>query len=130
EEQRIVMTKERKQEAKENKPEPKHESAKSSEAEKDSKEESTEAAEKAKADNAKADDDRMKELADALHAQAVAGEDFEKLQTQAIELAGLQAGASANLGKLTAQQLPPAHLVVTSMKPGEGSQVITTCQGY
>jgi len=128
--QRIFVPKERKQEAKDNKPEPKQESAKSSEAEKDSKEESTEAAEKAKADNAKADDDRMKELADALHAQAVAGEDFEKLQKQAIELAGLQAGASANLGKLTAHQLPPAHLVVTSMKPGEVSQVFVDPNGY
>ena len=128
--QRIFVPKENKQEAKDNKPEPKEEPAKSADAEKDSKQASTETADEADASNKKADDARMKELADALHAQAVAGEDFEKLQKQATELAGLKAGPSADLGKLTVQQLPPAHLIVTTLKPGEVSQVFVDPTGY
>ena len=128
--QRIFVPKEKKQEATDNKPELKQESATSTEAEKDSNQASTEPSEKAKPENVKADDDRMKELADALHAQAVAGQDFEELQKQATKLAGLQAGPSADLGKLTVNQLPPAHLIVTSMKPGEVSQVFVDPNGY
>ena len=128
--QRIFVSKETKPAVKDNKPEPKQESSKSSETEKDSNQESAQPAEKAKADDTKVDNDRMKELADAVHAQAVAGEDFEKLQKQATELAGLQAGPSANLGKLTAHQLPPAHVIVTSMKTGEVSQVFVDPNGY
>src|SRR5207253_1954068 len=79
--QRIFVSKETKPAVKDNKPEPKQESSKSSETEKDSNQESAQPAEKAKADDTKVDNDRMKELADAVHAQAVAGEDFEKLQS-------------------------------------------------
>lgn len=76
------------------------------------------------------DEESMRKEADALQAQAVAGEDFTKLQNDAYAAAGI-AGTRppVKMGKLTANELPPNQRVVISFKLGEVSPVIVD-NGY
>jgi hypothetical protein len=87
------------------------------------------AAEKAAAQ--KADEEAMKKEADSLQARASAGEDFDKLQKEAYEMAGLKGTPPAtNIGKLTRGEIPVTHRAVMDLKAGQVSQVLTEPNGY
>jgi hypothetical protein len=73
----------------------------------------------------------MKKEADKLHARAVAGEDFSKLQEEATQLAGSKAKApSTKMGEVRRNSLPPTHVSVMDLKTGEVSAVISDPSGY
>ena len=79
----------------------------------------------------KANEEAMKKEADALHAKAVAGEDFDALQKAAFTAGGLKATPpSAKLGKIRRTGLPPEHAKVFDLKAGEVSAVIPDTGGY
>jgi hypothetical protein len=88
----------------------------------------TEAQEKQRTDAA---DAAMKTEAEKLHAQAVAGGDFNKLQDQAFQVAGIKSGApTTSMGKMRRTMLPPDQASVMDLKPGEVSPLITDQNGY
>jgi len=73
----------------------------------------------------------MQKEADKLHARAVAGEDFSKLQEEATQLAGSKAKApSTKMGEVRRNSLPPAHVAVMDLKTGKVSAVISDPSGY
>lgn len=73
----------------------------------------------------------MKEEADKLRARAAAGEDFNKLQTEAYQVAGIKSSASnTTMGKMRRNMLPPTQVSVIDLKPGEVSPVISDQSGY
>lgn len=74
----------------------------------------------------------MSELAASLRIRAVAGEDFAKLQKVAYAAAGLGGDSQPNphMGKMRRRGLPPAHVSVFDMKPGEVSAVISDATGH
>jgi PPIC-type PPIASE domain len=73
----------------------------------------------------------MKEEADKLRTRAAAGEDFNKLQEEAYQLAGMKsAAANTNMGKMRRNMLPPSQASVMDLKPGEVSPVIADQSGY
>lgn len=72
----------------------------------------------------------MKELADRLHARAIAAEDFNKLQIEAYRVAGIKTTAGPNMGTIRRVSLPPSEGWVMDLKPGEVSSVIAAANGY
>lgn len=73
----------------------------------------------------------MKAEADKLRARAAAGEDFNKLQAEAYQVAGLKSAApNTSMGKMRRNMLPPAQTSVMDLKPGEISSVISDQSGY
>lgn len=84
------------------------------------------------ADQGKAAEDVMTKEAELLRIQAVAGEDFTKLQKQAYDAAGVSGNnpPNPNMGKLRRKGLPPAHVAVFDLKPGQVSQVISDATGH
>lgn len=73
----------------------------------------------------------MKTIAEKLRARAAAGEDMDKLQTEAFEAAGLKAKApNTAMGKIRRTALPPTHASAFDLKPGEVSPLITDTSGY
>jgi hypothetical protein len=79
----------------------------------------------------KAAEEAMTTEANKLHGRAAAGEDFEKLQKEAFEFAGLKASApSSNLGKVRRMNLPPSQASVMDLKAGDVSQVINDPSGH
>jgi parvulin-like peptidyl-prolyl isomerase len=72
----------------------------------------------------------MKTLAEKIHARAVAGEDFENLQEEALAAANSRESEQANLGKLTRERLRQTHRGVFDLKPGEVSAVLEDPEGY
>ena len=74
--------------------------------------------------------DYSKELADELHARAIVGEDFDKLQADAYKMAGIKAAASSSMGKIRRISLPPDQASVMDLAPGEVSSVIASTNGY
>jgi hypothetical protein len=73
----------------------------------------------------------MKAEAEKLRARAVAGENFNTLQDEAFELAGIHAGPSnASLGEMRRSQMPANQAFVMDLKPGEVSSIITDPSGY
>jgi hypothetical protein len=79
----------------------------------------------------KADEEAMKKVADSLHARAAAGEDFDKLQKEAFDAAGVKGTPpSTSIGKLTANEVPVNHRAVLELKPGAVSDIITEPNGY
>lgn len=72
----------------------------------------------------------MKELADQLHARAIAGEDFSKLQAYANRIAGIGSPANASMGKVRRVSFPPSQVSVMDLRPGEVSSVIADANGY
>ena len=81
-------------------------------------------------DTADADQEFMKKEADTLQARASAGEDFGTLQNDAYVAAGIVgARPPVNMGKLTANDLPPGQRSAVALKAGEVSQVIAD-NGY
>jgi parvulin-like peptidyl-prolyl isomerase len=79
----------------------------------------------------KAGEEEMKKLADALHARAAKGEDFEKLQKEAFEAAGFKgAPPDPKMNKVRRTTLPPKQVVAMDLKPGEVSELISDPSGY
>ncbi len=74
-------------------------------------------------------EDAMKKLAEALRARAVAGEDFEKLQDEAIAASGFKGKPPTKLGKVRRTSLPPEQGEIFNLKAGETS-LITAPNGY
>jgi parvulin-like peptidyl-prolyl isomerase len=73
----------------------------------------------------------MKKEADKLHARAVAGENFSKLQDEAFTVAGNKTKPpSTKMGDVRRNGLPPAHASVLELKTGEISAVISDPSGY
>jgi hypothetical protein len=73
----------------------------------------------------------MRMLADKLHARAVAGEDFTKLQLDAYEAAGIKStAANVAIAKMMRSRLPASQVFVMDLKPGEISTVIDDQNGY
>lgn len=88
----------------------------------------TEEQKKSKADEA---EQAMTKLADDLRTKAAAGEDFNKLQKQAYDAAGMKIESpNVNLPNVRRTGLPPAHAAVLDLKPGEVSQVISDAGGH
>ena len=78
-----------------------------------------------------AGEEAMKKEAEALHGRAAAGEDFDKLQKEAYEAAGLQGSPpSTALGKLTRNELPANHRSVVDLAAGQVSPLLTEPNGY
>jgi peptidyl-prolyl cis-trans isomerase C len=87
-----------------------------------------EAEEKAKADES---EQAMTKLAETLRAQAAAGEDFAKLQKEAFDAAGMKIESpTVNLPNVRRTGLPPGHVAVFELKPGDVSQVISDSGGH
>jgi hypothetical protein len=72
----------------------------------------------------------MKELADQLHARAVAGEDFSKLQADANRVAGIKSAANASMGRVRRISFPPNQGWVMDSRTNEVSSVIADANGY
>jgi hypothetical protein len=73
----------------------------------------------------------MKAEADKLHARAVAGEDFAKLQEKAFEAAGLKTGApNTVMGKVRRNVLAQNQASVMDLKAGQISEVIVDPNGF
>jgi parvulin-like peptidyl-prolyl isomerase len=75
-------------------------------------------------------EETMKKVAEGLRTRAAAGEDFEKLQDEAVSVAEFKGKPPTKLGKVRRSSLPPAQAEVMDLKPGETSQLITTPNGY
>lgn len=79
-------------------------------------------------DDAKA---AMKIEAGKIHARAVAGEDFAKLEQEAFTFAGSKGKPpQTNMGKIRHNTLPPAHSSAFDLKTGTVSPLITDLSGY
>jgi hypothetical protein len=78
------------------------------------------------------DENGMSKLAQALRARAAAGEDFAKLQKEAYDAAGLSGNTAPNprMEKMRRRGLPPGHLSVFDLNPGEVSPVISDETGH
>ncbi|MGA9988778.1 MAG: peptidylprolyl isomerase, partial [Terriglobales bacterium] len=72
----------------------------------------------------------MKDVADKLHTSAIAGADFNQLQIDAYQAAGIKTTASPIMGKIRRVSLPPSQAWVMNLKPGEVSSVIADSNGY
>lgn len=76
-------------------------------------------------------ENKMLQMAEALRAKAVAGEDFMTLQKQAYEAAGMtDVPPNPSLGTVKSASLPQNHVPVFGMKPGEVSQVLSDSTGH
>jgi len=75
-------------------------------------------------------EDAMKKLAEELRGRAAAGEDFAKLQDEAIAASGFKGKPPTRLGKVRRTSLPPDQGEVFNLKVGETSQLISTPNGY
>jgi hypothetical protein len=101
----------------------------------DKDEKLSEEAKKAKeaADKTKAEEGEqaMTKLAESLRARAAAGEDFAKLQKEAFDAAGMKVESpTVNLPNVRRTGLPPGHVAVFDLKPGDVSQVISDSGGH
>ncbi len=73
----------------------------------------------------------MKKKADDLHARAVTGEDFDKLQAEAFEAAGMKVQSpSTKLTKVREGNFPPDQRVIFNLKVTEVSDVLSNQSGY
>ncbi len=75
-------------------------------------------------------EDAMKKVAEALRGRAAGGEDFAKLQDEAIAASGFKGKPPTRLGKVRRTSLPPDQGEVFNLKVGETSQLISTPNGY
>ena len=83
------------------------------------------------ADAQKTDEEAMKKEADSLQSRAAGGEDFEKLQKEAFDMAGVKgAPPTTKIGKLTRNELPVNHRTVLDLNAGQVSQVLAEPNGY
>jgi hypothetical protein len=89
-----------------------------------------EAEERAKAKQEQGEQD-MSKLAETLHARAEKGEDFIQLQKEAFEAAGTKvASPTVAMPSVRRAGLPPGHVAVFDLKPGEISAVISDAGGH
>jgi hypothetical protein len=73
----------------------------------------------------------MLKLAEKIHARAAAGEDFQQLQKEAFEAAGISSGSpNVSTGKIGVTGLPLNHQIAFEMQPGQVSDVIADTNGY
>lgn len=73
----------------------------------------------------------MKSEADKVHARAVAGEDFGKLQNEAYQLSGIKGKApNSKLGKERRSGLPPNHASIMDLEVGQVSDLFSDQSGY
>lgn len=78
-----------------------------------------------------ADEAAMKTVADKIHSDAAGGGDFQKLQQQAFEAAGIKSQSpNVNLGKLTREGLPTNHQKVFELQAGQVSELLDDPGGY
>jgi len=76
-------------------------------------------------------DSPMLKVAEKIQARAAAGEDFQQLQKDAFEAAGISSGSpNVSTGKIAAVGLPLNHQKVFEMEPGQVSDVIADPSGY
>jgi len=76
-------------------------------------------------------EDTMKKESDTLHARAVAGEDFDKLQAEAFKVAGIQSKSpTSKMDKVRRNHLPPGQATAMDLKVGEISAVLSDQSGY
>jgi parvulin-like peptidyl-prolyl isomerase len=76
-------------------------------------------------------DSPMLKIAEKIQARAAAGEDFQQLQKEAFEAAGIPSGSpNVSTGKIDAARLPLDHQKVFEMQPGQVSDVIAESGGY
>ena len=72
----------------------------------------------------------MLTVAEKIQARAAAGEDFQQLQKDAFEAAGISSGSpNVSTGKIAAVGLPLNHQNVFEMEPGQVSDVIVDPSG-
>ncbi len=75
--------------------------------------------------------EQVKALAEKIHAEAVAGQDFDKLQKEAFDAVGLKSTApTTKVEKLTRGSLPESQNSVFDLKPGTVSQVFADPGAY
>lgn len=87
-----------------------------------------EAEEKAKTEES---EQAMSKLAESLRARAAAGEDFAKLQKEAFDAAGMKIESpTVNLPNVRRTGLPPGHVAVFELKPGDVSPVVSDAGGH
>jgi len=80
---------------------------------------------------AKESEEKMKNVADKLRARAAAGQDFDKLQEEAYQAAGIKSPApKTNMGKQRRNVLPPSQTSAMDLKPGEVSALIADQSGF
>src|SRR5258708_3655070 len=72
----------------------------------------------------------MEKLAESLRTRAVAAEDFAKLQKEAFTAAGMTVESPTVTMKVRRTGLPPAHVAVFDLKPGEVSVVLNDSGGH
>ncbi len=78
-----------------------------------------------------ADEAAMKAVAEKIHDEAAAGGDFQKLQQEAFEAAGIKSQSpSVNLGKLTREGLPTNHQQVFELQAGQVSPLLDDPGGF
>ena len=88
----------------------------------------TEAQQKARAEEGAK---TMQAEADKLRARAAAGEDFNKLQAEAFQVAGIKSPApNTTMGNVRRNVLPPSQASAMDLKPGEVSPVIADQSGF
>ena len=76
-------------------------------------------------------DSPMLKMAEKIQARAAGGEDFQQLQKEAFEAAGIPSGfPNVSTGKIEAARLPLDHQKVFEMQPGQVSDVIAESGGY
>ncbi|MGE5205405.1 MAG: peptidylprolyl isomerase, partial [Chlamydiota bacterium] len=81
--------------------------------------------------DAAADEAAMKTVAEKIHAEATTGGDFQKLQQEAFEAAGIKSQSpNVNLGKLTREGLPTNHQQVFELQAGQISQLLDDPGGF
>lgn len=74
---------------------------------------------------------KMREEADKLRGRAVAGEDFDKLQQEALEVAGIKTGPpKTSMKKVVRGSMPPSQVSAMDLKTGEVSPVLSDQSGY
>jgi hypothetical protein len=75
-------------------------------------------------------DQRIKDEANNLHARAVAGEEFAKLQEDAYQVAGIRGTAPSTIMIIRRTSLPPNQAFVIDLNTGEISSVLSDPNGY
>ena len=75
-------------------------------------------------------EDAMKKLAEAVRTRAAGGEEFDKLQEEAVAASELKGKPPTKLGKVRRTSLPPDQAEIFNLKPGETSQLIATPNGF
>lgn len=81
--------------------------------------------------DAAADQAAMKAEAEKIHSEAAAGGDFQKLQQEAFDAAGIKSQSpTVNLGKITREGLPANHQKVFDLQPGQVSELLDDPGGY